>query len=99
MVNRMKSPTRYYVLNSMNGFEEAGEKRALLVSNVQVTDLITEGGGKKQRVVGVRCHDDEVYAKLVVIAEGSNTLLLLEKTGLTAPTDPSTMAVGVKRGI
>ena len=36
-----------------------------------------------------------MYAKLVIIAEGSNTLLL-EKTGLTAPTDPSTMAVGVK---
>ena len=41
-----------------------------------------------------RLHD-EVYAKLVIIAEGSNTLLL-EKAGLTAPTDPSTMAVGVK---
>ncbi|MFR2415520.1 MAG: FAD-dependent oxidoreductase, partial [Veillonella nakazawae] len=75
--------------------EEAEKKGALLVSNVQVTDLITEGEGKKQRVVGVRCHDDEVYAKLVIIAEGSNTLLL-EKAGLTAPTDPSTMAVGVK---
>ena len=46
--------------------------------------------------MGVRCHDDEVYAKLVIIAEGSNTVLL-EKAGLTAPTDPSTMAVGVKR--
>ena len=75
--------------------EEAEKKGALLVSNVQVTDLITEGEGKKQRVVGVRCHDDEVYAKLVIIAEGSNTVLL-EKAGLTAPTDPSTMAVGVK---
>ena len=74
---------------------EAEKKGALLVSNVQVTDLITEGEGKNRRVVGVRCHDDEVYAKLVVIAEGSNTLLL-EKAGLTGPTDPSTMAVGVK---
>ena len=54
--------------------EEAEKKGALLVSNVQVTDLITEGEGKKQRVVGVRCHDDEVYAKLVIIAEVSNTL-------------------------
>ena len=75
--------------------EEAEKKGALLVSNVQVTDLITEGEGKHRRVVGVRCHDDEVYAKLVIIAEGSNTLLL-EKAGLTGPTDPSTMAVGVK---
>ena len=74
---------------------EAEKKGALLVSNVQVTDLITEGEGKNRRVVGVRCHDDEVYAKLVIIAEGSNTLLL-EKSGLTGPTDPSTMAVGVK---
>lgn len=46
-----------------------------LVSNVQVTELITEGEGKHRRVIGVRCHDDEV-CKLVVIAEGSNTLLL-----------------------
>ena len=55
----------------------------------------TEGEGKHRRVIGVRCHDDEVYAKLVVIAEGSNTLLL-EQAGLTGPTDPKTMAVGVK---
>ena len=54
--------------------EEAEKKGALLVSNVQVTELITEGEGKHRRVIGVRCHDDEVYAKLVVIAEGSNTL-------------------------
>lgn len=75
--------------------EEAEKKGALLVSNVQVTELITEGEGKKRRVVGVRCHDDEVYAKLVIIAEGANTVLL-EEAGLTEPTDPKTMAVGVK---
>lgn len=62
--------------------EEAEKKGALLVSNVQVTELITEGEGKKRRVVGVRCHDDEVYAKLVIIAEGANTVLL-EEAGLT----------------
>ena len=75
--------------------EEAEKKGALLVSNVQVTELITEGEGKKRRVVGVRCHDDEVYAKLVIIAEGANTVLL-EAAGLTGPTDPNTMAIGVK---
>ena len=75
--------------------EEAEKKGALLVSNVQVTELITEGEGKRRRVIGVRCHDDEVYAKLVIIAEGSNTLLL-EQAGLTGPTDPRTIAVGVK---
>lgn len=75
--------------------EEAEKKGALLVTNVQVTELITEGEGKKRRVVGVRCHDDEVYAKLVIIAEGANTVLL-EEAGLTGPTDPKTMAVGVK---
>ena len=32
---------------------EAEKKGALLVSNVQVTDLITEGEGKNRRVVGV----------------------------------------------
>ena len=78
-----------------DGEPNAEKKGALLVSNVQVTELITEGEGKHRRVIGVRCHDDEVYAKLVVIAEGSNTLLL-EQAGLTGPTDPRTMAVGVK---
>ncbi len=61
----------YYAPNSINGSLKRLRKRAFLVSNVQVTDLITEGEGKKQRVVGVRRHDDEVYAKLVIIAEGS----------------------------
>ena len=45
--------------------EEAEKKGALLVSNVQVTELITEGEGKHRRGIGVRCHDAEVYAKLV----------------------------------
>ena len=36
-----------------------------------------------------------MYAKLVIIAEGANTVLL-EEAGLTGPTDPKTMAVGVK---
>ena len=36
-----------------------------------------------------------MYAKLVIIAEGANTVLL-EEAGLADPTDPKTMAVGVK---
>lgn len=36
-----------------------------------------------------------MYAKLVIIAEGANTVLL-EEAGLTDLTDPKTMAVGVK---
>lgn len=75
--------------------EEAEKQGALVISNVQVTELITEGEGKKRRVTGVRCGNDEVYAKMVIIAEGANTVLL-ENAGLTEPTDPSTMAVGVK---
>lgn len=75
--------------------EEAEQQGALIVSNVQVTELITDGIGKDRRVIGVRCHDDEVYANMVIIAEGANTVLL-EAAGLTEPTPPHTMAVGVK---
>lgn len=75
--------------------EEAEQQGALIVSNVQVTELITDGMGKDRRVIGVRCHDDEVYANMVIIAEGANTVLL-EAAGLTEPTPPHTMAVGVK---
>ncbi len=43
----MKNPMLCCVLNSINGLaEEAEKKGALLVSNVQVTELITEGEGK-----------------------------------------------------
>lgn len=75
--------------------EEAEQQGALIISNVQVTELITEGEGKRKRVTGVRCDNDEVYAKMVIIAEGANTVLL-EQAGLMAATDPRTMAVGVK---
>lgn len=75
--------------------EEAEKQGALIISNVQVTELITEGSGKDSRVIGVRCHDDEVYANMVIIAEGANTVLL-EEAGLTGPTPPHSMAVGVK---
>lgn len=75
--------------------EEAEQQGALIISNVQVTELITEGEGKRKRVTGVRCDDDEVYAKMVIIAEGANTVLL-EQAGLMEATDPRTMAVGVK---
>lgn len=75
--------------------EEAEQQGALIISNVQVTELITEGEGKRKRVTGVRCDDDEVYAKMVIIAEGANTILL-EQAGLMESTDPRSMAVGVK---
>lgn len=75
--------------------EEAEQQGALIISNVQVTELITEGEGKRKRVTGVRCDDDEVYAKMVIIAEGANTVLL-EQAGLMEATDLRTMAVGVK---
>ena len=75
--------------------EEAEQQGALIISNVQVTELITEGEGKRKRVTGVRCDADEVYAKMVIIAEGANTILL-EQAGLMESTDPRSMAVGVK---
>ena len=77
--------------------QEAEKQGALLICNVQVTELLVHQSSvnAKPQVIGVRCDDDEVYADLVIVAEGANTLLL-EQAGLCAAPDPHALAVGVK---
>ena len=68
--------------------EEAG---ALLVDEVRVDEFIV----KDSRVVGVRSGSDEVYAEVVVDAEGVNRLLL-ERFGAVRRLEPDYIALGVK---
>lgn len=68
--------------------EEAG---ALLVDEVRVDEFIVKDG----RVVGVRSGSDEVYAEVVVDAEGVNRLLL-ERFGAVRKLEPDYIALGVK---
>lgn len=72
---------------------EAEKEGSLVITDITVTSLITEG--RPVRVTGVRCGNDAVYADLVIIAEGANTMLL-EAAKLMGPTQPAHMAVGVK---
>lgn len=70
--------------------EEAG---AMLVNNAVVDDLIWENG----KVVGVRARGEEgeLYADVVVAADGVNSLLA-EKAGLRGNYVPRQVALGMK---
>ena len=59
-----------------------------------VDDLIQEDG----KVVGIKCGDEEVYADVVILADGVNSLLA-QKLGMKQELDPSQVAVGVKEVI
>ena len=79
--------------------KEAESQGALVISNMVVDELLLDtkdrDGNNQPRVIGIRCGADTVYADLVIIAEGTNTLLL-EQAKLGASPNPHHMAVGVK---
>lgn len=64
---------------------------AQCLTDVLVDSLIIEKG----RVVGVNIGDDKLYASLVILAEGANTLLA-EQHQLTPKPAQKTMSTGVK---
>lgn len=70
--------------------EKAREAGAELVTGALVTDLIIDGG----RVVGVKAGDEEIYADVVVGADGINTVVG-KKAGLVTD-DTSRYLLGVK---
>ncbi|MBW7982284.1 FAD-dependent oxidoreductase [Enterobacillus tribolii] len=71
--------------------EHAG---AQCLCGIRVDELVTEQGC----VRGIRTGDDILRARVVILAEGANTLLG-EKHGLIAKPAPRTMAIGVKEVI
>jgi electron transfer flavoprotein-quinone oxidoreductase len=70
---------------------EAENAGADLITGVTVTDLIFDDG----RVVGVRVDDDELYADVVVGADGVHSTVA-EKTGLVEKRDPKQAYLVVK---
>jgi electron transfer flavoprotein-quinone oxidoreductase len=70
---------------------EAVDAGAELVTGVTVTDLIVDDG----RVVGIRADDDELYADVVVGADGIHSTVA-EKSGLLEKRDPEKIYLVVK---
>jgi electron transfer flavoprotein-quinone oxidoreductase len=71
--------------------EEAG---AMLAAGVKVDELILENG----KVVGVRCDEDEMFANVVIAADGVNSLLA-QKAGIRGEILAKHVAVGAKEVI
>ena len=70
---------------------KAEEEGAMLISGIQVSELLMKDG----KVEGVRCGEDELFADVVILADGVNSLLA-ESAGLRKPVQPSHVAVGAK---
>ncbi len=71
---------------------KAEEMGAVLACGIRVDDVLLENG----RVAGVRAGDDEIYADVVVAADGANSLLT-EKAGLRKTLLPQQVATGAKQ--
>ncbi len=67
---------------------------ATVVTGVTVDDLIIEKG----RVAGIRSGSDNIYADVVIDAEGAKSILV-EKAGLRKAFDPVDVSVGIKEVI
>jgi len=71
--------------------KKAHEAGATLITKTNVTELLSEDG----RIGGVRTDRGDLYANIVVVAEGANTMLC-EKAGLIKKPRPDQMAVAAK---
>jgi len=74
--------------------DQAEEAGAMVASGVLVDELLMEDG----KVVGVRSGEDEMYANVVIAADGVNSLLA-QKAGLRGELLPKHVATGVKEVI
>lgn len=71
--------------------EDAG---AMLVPGIRVDELIEENG----KIVGVKAGEDEMYADIIIAADGVNSLLG-QKAGLVGDVDVRHVCVGAKEVI
>ena len=69
--------------------EDAG---AMLACNICVDDLLYDNG----RVVGIRAGEDDMFADVVIAADGVNSILA-QKAGLAKMFSPHQVATGVKQ--
>jgi electron transfer flavoprotein-quinone oxidoreductase len=71
---------------------EAEEAGAMLACSIRVDDLLMENG----RVIGIRAGEDEMFADVVIAADGVNSLLA-QRAGLAGMASPRQVATGVKQ--
>lgn len=64
---------------------------AVLITSITVDELLLEG----DRVIGIRAGPDEIHADVVIVADGTKSLLL-ERADLRPRFDPANLALGVK---
>lgn len=74
--------------------EQAENQGAMVAPGVLVDDLIYDG----DKVVGIKTGEDEMYADVVISAEGINALIA-QKAGLKEEWKPTEVAVGAKEVI
>ena len=74
--------------------EKAEEAGAEFITGILVDELIVEDGA----VVGIRADGDELYANVVVLADGVNSLLA-QQIGMKEELRPEQVAVGAKETI
>ena len=74
--------------------EQAEKAGAFIVPQTVVTELIIEN----DKVVGVKTEQEEFYAKIVIVADGVNSLLAKE-AGFHSELKPESVALGVKEVI
>lgn len=89
-----EAPHSYTVLRSKFDrwlAEKAEEMGAMVVCGVRVDELLEENG----QVVGISAGEEQMYADVVVAADGVNSLLA-QKAGLIRDIDAHSVAVGVK---
>ncbi len=72
-------------------FAQAEAEGVTCLTGTTVDSLIVEG----QKVCGVRCGEEAIHARLVILCEGANTLLA-EQHGLVIPLSQDSLAIGVK---
>lgn len=90
-------PQSYTVLRAP--FDEwfagkAEEQGAMLAAGIKVDDLIIEN----DKVVGVKCDEDDMYADVVIAADGVNSFLA-QKAGIFRDINKHMVGVGVKEVI
>ncbi|SHJ12582.1 FAD-dependent oxidoreductase [Desulfofundulus thermosubterraneus] len=69
--------------------EEAG---AIVATSIKVDDLIIENN----KVVGIKAGEDEMYADVIIAADGVNSLMA-QKAGLRKDLEPKQVATGIKQ--
>lgn len=70
---------------------KAEEMGAMLVCGIRVDNLIEKNG----KIVGIMAGEDEMYADIVIAADGVNSFMA-QKAGLLSDIQAGTVAVGIK---